>query len=99
MCLYNLLKNAKIHYHFQWKVKSIIRQDQLLITLMKLRHNFPHFDLTTRFVCSKGTITNIVITWINVLNNILFLQCMNKIPSRHKNQIYLPDCFKPFLNC
>jgi len=49
MCLYNLLKNAEIHYHFQWKVESINRQDQLLITLMKLRHNFPHFNLATRF--------------------------------------------------
>jgi len=99
MCLYNLLKNAEIHYHFQWKVESINQQDQLLITLMKLRHNFPHFDLATRFKCSNGTITNIVITWINVLHNVLFLQCMNKIPSRHKNQTCLPNCFKPFLNC
>jgi len=99
MCLYNLLKNAEIHYHFQWKVEGINRQDQLLITLMKLRHNFPHFDLATKFKCSNGTITNIVITWINVLHNVLFLQCMNKILSRHGNQTCLPNCFKPFLNC
>ncbi|KAF0748737.1 Uncharacterized protein FWK35_00025099 [Aphis craccivora] len=52
MALYNLLKNSKLHYHFGWKVESISKPDQLLITLMKLRHNFPHFDLATRFKCN-----------------------------------------------
>lgn len=99
MALYNLLKNSKLHYHFGWKVESISKPDQLLITLMKLRHNFPHFDLATRFKCSKSTITNISITWINILHNVLFLKFMNKIPSRQKNQTCLPDSFKPFKNC
>lgn len=99
MALYNLLKNSEIHYHFRWTVESISKPDQLLITLMKLRHNFPHFDLATRFKCSSSTITNITITWINVLHNVLFLKCMSKIPSRQKNQTCLPNCFKPFSNC
>lgn len=99
MALYNLLKNSKLHYHFGWNVESISKPDQLLLTLMKLRHNFPHFDLATRFKCSRSTITNISITWINVLHNVLFLKCMNKIPSRQKNQTCLPDSFKPFMNC
>jgi hypothetical protein len=99
LALYGLLKNVEIKYHFQWTVESISKQDQLLITLMKLRHNFPHFDLATRFKCSSATISNITITWVNILHNVLFLKCMSKIPSRHKNQTCLPNSFKPFLNC
>lgn len=97
MVLYNLLKYSEIHYHFRWTVESISKLDQLLNILMKLRHNFPHFDLATGFNCSSSTITNIIITWVNVLHNILFLKCMSKIPSRQKNQTCLPNSFKPFL--
>jgi len=99
MVLYNLLKNSKLHYHFGCNVKSISKPDQLLITLMKLRNNFLHFDLATRFKCSKSIIINISTTRINVLHNVLFLKCMNKIPSRQKNRTCLPDSFKPFMNC
>ena len=63
--------------------------NQLLLTLMKLRHNFGHVDLATRFNCSTATVTNIFLTIVSVLydilydgtleNNILFycLQCVN----------------------
>ncbi|XP_022183292.1 uncharacterized protein LOC111042882 [Myzus persicae] len=78
---------------------SINKEDQILITLMKLRHNFPHFDLAVRFNCSSATITNIVITWINILHQVLFKKCMSKIPFREKNKLCMPNAFKPFLNC
>ena len=66
---------------------------------MKLRHNFPHFDLAVKFNCSCATITNIVITWINILHQVLFKKCISKIPSREKNKLCMPNAFKPFLNC
>ncbi|KAF0755907.1 THAP-type domain-containing protein [Aphis craccivora] len=99
LALFNLLKNCEIHYYLDWKVSSISKPDQLLITLMKLRHNFPHLDLSVRFGCSVATISNVTITWINILHNILFNKFMNKIPSRHKNKTCLPNAFKKFPNC
>lgn len=97
--LYNLVKPLNIEYHLTWSVESINKEDQILITLMKLRHNFPHFDLAVRFNCSSATITNIVITWINILHQVLFKKCMSKIPYREKNKLCMPNAFKPFLNC
>lgn len=44
-------------------------------------------------------ITNIVITWINILHQVLFKKCKSKIPSREKNKICMPSVFKPFSNC
>ncbi|CAI6370298.1 unnamed protein product [Macrosiphum euphorbiae] len=60
--LYNLVKPLNIEYHLMWSVESINKEDQIFITLMKWRHNFPHFDLAVRFNSSSATTTNIVIT-------------------------------------
>ncbi|KAF0704086.1 THAP-type domain-containing protein, partial [Aphis craccivora] len=57
LALFNSLKNCEIHYYLDWKVSSISKPDQLLITLMTLRHDFPHLDLSVRFGCSVATIT------------------------------------------
>lgn len=99
IALYNLVKNAEIKYHLNWNVESISKIDQILLTLMKLRNNFPHFDLAVKFNCSKGTVSNVVVTWINVLHAILFTKCMGNIPTRDKNQKCLPGAFKSFPNC
>lgn len=69
------------------------------MTLVKLRNNFPHFDLAVKFNCSKATVSNVVITWVTVLHAILFTKCMSSIPSREKNKKCLPDAFKSFTNC
>lgn len=85
-------------------MEDTTKEDQILITLIKLRHNFPHFDLAVIFHCNKTIITNIVITWINSLNKILFKKSTSKLPLRYKNKLcilmylmYL-NVFKPFLN-
>lgn len=43
--LFELLKDIEIEYYLKWKVENIDKIDQLLMTLMKLRQNFPHADL------------------------------------------------------
>jgi len=40
-----IYENIEINYYLKWKVENISMQDQLLITLMKLRLNLPHVDL------------------------------------------------------
>lgn len=99
LALYNLVKDIEINYYFNWKVTKIEKIDQILMCLMKLRHNFPHGDLAQRFGVSQATVSNIVITWIHVLHSILFNQLMKNIPSRNKNKTCLPTCFSTFSNC
>jgi hypothetical protein len=66
---------------------------------MKLRLNLPNLDLSQRFNYSRATVTNIFITWVHALYKTLFLKCMNKIPSRNKNKLCLPNAFSSFTNC
>ena len=42
-------------------------EDEVLIIMMKLWMGLKHFDLASRFQCSPGTISRIVITWINYI--------------------------------
>lgn len=97
--LFELLKDVNLNYFLGWNVKTISPQDQLLLALMKLRLNLPHLDLSQRFKCSRAAITNIFITWIYTIYENLFLKCMNKIPSRNKNKLCLPNAFSSFTNC
>lgn len=99
MSLFNLLKNININYYYRWKVEKMRKIDQLLMTLMKLRQNFPHEDLAVRFSVSQATVSNVVTTWVHILHEILFKQLMSKIPSRNKNKLCLPNCFSSFTNC
>jgi len=95
---FEIFKNVNSQYFSGWHAKSISPQDQLLLTLMKLILNLPHLDLSQRFNCSRATITNIFITWVYTLYENLFLKCMNKIPSRNKNKLRLPNAFSSFTN-
>ena len=75
----------------------ISQQDQLFLTLLKLCCNFSHKDFGVRFSVSPSTITNITITWINVLHKVLYVGLLkNKIPSVSKNRMCLPSCFSNF---
>ncbi|XP_030753579.1 uncharacterized protein LOC115880504 [Sitophilus oryzae] len=95
MSLFNLVKDVDINYYYNWKVEKVKRIDQLLLCLMKLRHNFPHADLAHRFGISHSAVSNIVITWIHLLHTILFKQILQNIPNRAS----LPTCFSTFSNC
>ncbi|PFX18076.1 hypothetical protein AWC38_SpisGene17572 [Stylophora pistillata] len=45
-----------ISYYCGWKVESITFEDQIFITLMKLRQNYTNTHLAQLFSCSVGTI-------------------------------------------
>lgn len=97
--LYALIERVEVNYYLKWKVQKLSRKDQLLLTLMKLRHNFKHTDLAFRFNVSNATVTNVVVTFVHVLHAVLYVKLMDKIPSRKKNKFCLPNCASTFTNC
>ena len=88
-----------INYFFGWKVKTIAFEDQIFITLMKVRQNYTNLHLAQLFSCSETTISNVVITFIHVLHSILFNDIMTTIPSVNKNKICAPSSFSQFSTC
>ena len=88
-----------IVYYSGWRVESINFEDQIFITLMKLRQNYTNLHLAQLFSCSVATIANIVTTFIHVLHSILFRDIMTTIPSREKNVLCAPSSFSEFTSC
>ena len=88
-----------VNYFAGWKVESISYEDQIFITLMKVRQNYTQLHLAQLFHCSVATISNIVITFTHVLHEILFDDLMTSIPSREKNKISAPSSFWQFGSC
>ncbi|KAE8737943.1 hypothetical protein FOCC_FOCC016587 [Frankliniella occidentalis] len=96
--LLSLFENhTLVYYHFN--VTSISRENQLLLTLMRLKLAMKRQTLADWFRCSTQTVTNIVNTWLDALHIVLFKGFMKEIPSLAKVQTCLPECFKPFPNC
>jgi len=85
-----------ISYSAEWKVESIVFEDQIFLTLMKSRQNYTNLHLAQLFSCSISTISNIVITFIHVLHGLLFDDLMKTIPSRSKNKLCSPSSFATF---
>jgi len=81
-----------------WAVSSVSVENQLLITLMKLRHNFTHKHQAFLFHVSLAAITNITAKWIDILHELLFIGILKNcgIPSRHKNLVDIPHVLSPF---
>ena len=88
-----------VNYFAGWKVESISYEDQIFITLMKVRQNYTQLHLAQLFHCGVATISNIVLTFIHVLHKILFDDLMTSIPSREKNKISAPSSFRQFGSC
>ena len=88
-----------IVYYYGWEVKCISFEDQVFITLMKMKQNYTNLHLAQLFSCSVSTISNIVITFLNVLHSILFKDIMTEIPSRLKNSVCLPKSFGEYTSC
>ena len=88
-----------LSYYAGWRVESIIFEDQILITLMKLRQNYTNLHIAQLFSHSVATISNVVTTFIHVLHNILFDDLMTTIPSREKNRLCSPSSFSMFTSC
>ena len=52
-------------------MQSNSEEDQLLLTLMKLKCDFPLVDLGVRFYKFDTTVVNFIRTWFEVLHNTL----------------------------
>jgi len=73
-----------------WAVTSLSPENQLLIPLIKLRHNFTHKHLAFLFKMSVAAISNITSAWIDILHELFFVGVLNAIgiPSRQKPANY-----------
>ncbi|XP_011661157.1 putative nuclease HARBI1 [Strongylocentrotus purpuratus] len=88
-----------IEYFSGWRVKAISFQDQIFITLMKLRQNYTNLHLSQLFHTSTATIRNVVITFLHILFDLLYEDTMKTVPSREKNKLSMPDAFQLFGSC
>lgn len=88
-----------INYFGGWKVESIIFEDQIFITLMKVRLNYTNLHLAQLFNCGVATIADVITTFIHVLHDILFKDIMTSIPSRDKNKLSAPSSFSQYGSC
>ena len=75
-----------------YKVELLSYEDQLFLTLMKLRRNTPDYELSKFFGVSKGTASNIFTTWINYMHQIWSL--LEIWPSRDIVNFYMPQGFR-----
>jgi len=94
-----LVSKVQLIINYTWSVKKLCLNDQVPMTLIKLRLNLCYTDLAFRFGISESTVGNTIITFISVLHDILFVSLMSKVPSQNKNQNCLPNCFNDFKNC
>ncbi|KAE8740624.1 hypothetical protein FOCC_FOCC013861 [Frankliniella occidentalis] len=89
-----------IQYYFGSAVKCLTNEDQLFITLFKLRRNVSHQLLADLFEVSLFTVSNTLITWISVLHIIVVEGIMEKnVPSLHKVRQSMPEAFSMYPNC
>ena len=86
-------------YH-RFAVTNLPLEDQILLVLMRLRHNFGNVDLATRFAISVGTVSNIFRTFVALFAKALYEPVLGgKMPGREKNMTELPAPFEKFKNC
>ena len=94
-----LCQRFEIAYYLGWRVEILSPRDQLFVTLRKLRTNVSLKALAWEYKVSDTTITNIVVTWLLVLWQVLVDGMMNQLPSRQRNSQCLPQSFATFTNC
>ncbi len=86
-----------LNYYSGWRVTVISLEDQLLMTLMKLKLNANDLDLADRFSVSRATVSNILNTLICALHEILFEGIMKQgMPSQLKCKGSMPKSFEYF---
>lgn len=97
--IHTLCSNVTFNYYLGWNVTCFSLKDQILMTQIKLKLNLGHKDLAFRFNTSPSTVSNVTLTFIILLHDILFKSLMDNVPSQLKNQLCLPNCFQSFQNC
>ena len=97
--LVRLLERFEISYYMNWKVTSITMEDQLLLTLMKLKLNLRDLDLAHRFSVSDTTVSNVIHTIVKSLHEILFEGMVQGVlPSQLKCKSSMPASFADFVS-
>ncbi|KAF3842613.1 hypothetical protein F7725_024564 [Dissostichus mawsoni] len=99
VCEYVARFEGSITYPEGWFPKALSLEDQVFMTLMKLRHNYTHLHLAALFHCGESTVRNVIVTFIEVLHKLLFKDIMSTVPSREKNKTSLPSSFRHMQNC
>ena len=64
LCYYVARFKGHINYYSGWKVKAISLEDQVFITLMKLKQNYTNLHLAQLFSCSVATVSNTVLIFV-----------------------------------
>ena len=84
-----------LNYYKGWTVRSISRENQLLVTLMKFKLNLQDDVLAHLFDVSAGTISNIIHTFTSVLHEIFHDGILKHvgIPSLLKCKSSMPAAF------
>lgn len=84
---------AAYHLTYRWRrpQKPSI-ENQLLITLIKLRLHSPNVELSFFFDVSEFTISNIFVTWVNFLY--VKWKQLDIWPSKELVSFYMPESFK-----
>nr|XP_033947280.1 52 kDa repressor of the inhibitor of the protein kinase-like [Pseudochaenichthys georgianus] len=94
VCEYVARFEGSITYPEGWSPKTLSLEDQVFITLMKLRHSYTHLHLAALFHCSITTVRNVIGTFIDILHKLLFKDTMITVPGREKNKTSLPSSFR-----
>ena len=75
-CRHNVLDTSTFDGHdSKGRKKKLKPEDELLLTLCKLRHNFPQDDLAMRFCVNQSTVYKIFSCWTEILE-----ACVNEFP-------------------
>lgn len=73
------------------RARKLSREDELFLTLIKLRHDFPESDLAARFNVSQATISRVFRTWVLCLS--YTFKEIDIWPSRIHVNNNMPDAF------
>lgn len=80
------------------KCTKLSPKNQLLLTLVKLRQDFPNRDLAYRFDIGVATVSVIFNTWIQYMYQVTAELRQRCFPSRELIKEHLPPCFRSFKN-
>ena len=94
-CWHNMLDTSAFDGHdSRGRKRKLKPEDELLLTLCKLRHNFPQDDLAMRFCVYQSTVSRIFSCWTEILE-----ACINEFPlwpwpDKISDQEDMPDTFQ-----
>ena len=73
--------------------EKLCMRKQLLLTFIKLVHDFPHQDLAFRFGISQTTSSLIIRSWVSIINDRLYKRIVRS-PNRDSNKASLPMLYR-----